>query len=510
MSIRVIPASVSPRDEGAPVINGPDIYGASAGKPFLYTIPTTGQRPFKFEIDGLPEGLKLDSSNGRITGVAEKDGDFDVLIKVENNHGKVEKEFRISIGRGLALTPPMGWNSWNAWRMWVDDRKMRDAADCLVQKGLASRGYAYVNIDSCWQGKRDGKFNAIQPNSKFPDMKGLSDYIHSLGLKMGIYSSPWTAPFGCHKGDPYKYWGGPDLIGCSSGEPDPEYPNSRAGSGMYIGINKHEAGDVSQWVEWNIDFLKYDWTPNDPKTLERMGKLLKESPRDFVLCMCLEARLENVDAYKKWAHMWRGVPDTRDNWLSVIKNAFLCEDWFQEDWRPHIGPGGWHDLDMFSLGPQFHTKDSSRPNRLTQDEQIACMTAWALYPSPLILSCDLREVNDFEMRLFSNEEVISVNQDRLGKPAVRFHDERLQEMSFGKPCRNMRIWFRELADGNLAAGFFNLSEEEDEISMDLKKLGVKKSATVRNLWEKRDLGKAGNIFSIQVPAHGAQLIKIKK
>jgi len=508
MGTKVRLAEALPWNRGCPSINGPDIYGASANKPFLYAVPATGQRPLRFEAEGLPEGLHINVSNGQITGSVKKEGDFNILLKAENIHGKNEKEFCISTVKGLALTPPMGWNSWNAWRKWVDDAKMREAADSLVSRGLAARGYAYVNIDSCWQGKRGGKFNAIQPNSKFPDMKSLADYIHSLGLKAGIYSSPWTVPFGCREEDALKCWGGPGLIGCSSGEPDPEYP-SNFGKGMYIGINKHEASDVAQWVEWNMDFLKYDWTPNDPKTLGRMGRLLKGCERDFIVCVSLEARIENVESFKKWAHMWRGIPDTRDNWLSVLKNAFLCDDWLQEDWRPHSGPGGWHDLDMLALGPQADTEESSRPNRLSEDEQIACMTAWAMYPSPLLLSCDLGAANDFEVRLFANEEVIAVNQDRLGKPAIRFCEERRQPLSSKTPSRDVRVWVKELSGGAFAAGFFNLGRTDVEISIDLRELGLKGRARARNLWEKRDMGGVGNKLSVAVPSHGAQLVRVE-
>lgn len=508
MDSKICLAAVVPWNEGMPFIYGPAIFGASANKPFFYSIPAIGERPIKFEIEGLPEGLKLNCGNGQITGRAKTEGDYNILIKAENIHGKAEKEFCIAIGRGLALTPPMGWNSWNAWRQWVDDSKMREAARCLVNTGLAARGYTFINIDSSWQGERGGRYNAIQSNSKFPDMKALSDYIHFQGLKMGIYSSPWTMPYGSNKGDPFKYWGGTDLIGCSSGERDPDYPLPF--KGHYIGINKHEANDVAQWVEWNIDFLKYDWMPNDTKSLERMGRLLKESGRDFVLCMCLDARIANVDAYKKWAHMWRGIPDTRDNWASVLRNAFLCDDWFGEDWRPHICPGSWHDLDILALGPQSHTRETSRSNGLTQDEQITSMTAWALYPSPLILSCDLTAINDFELRLFCNEEVIAVNQDPLGKPSVRFAEERKQAIISGKPAKNTRVWVRQLSDGSLAVGFFNLAEETDKILITLKELGIKGTVKVRNLWEKRDIGAAENEFSISVPPHGAQLIRVEK
>ena len=206
--------------------------------------------------------------------------------------------------------------------------------------------------------------------------------------------------------------------------------------------------------------------------------------------------------------MWRGIPDTADRWESVRKNAFVSEDWFGEDWRPHIGPGGWHDLDMMALGPQFETNTSTRRNRLSWDEQITHMTAWALYPSPLILSCNLAELSDFELRLFANEEVIAINQDPLGAPAVRIHEGRHQRAEDEKPDHNSRIWARPLADGSFAVGFYNLAETADELSLDLEALGVSGAVAVRNLWERRDCARARKVVSAVVPPHGAQLLKV--
>ena len=507
MHAQVNPASVIPWDQGDPAIHGPDIYGASVNKPFSYVIPTTGERPIRFGVEGLPDGLRLDSKSGHITGAARQEGDFQILLRAENRYGKAEKDFDIAIGNRLALTPPMGWNSWNAWRHWVDDVKVRAAADGLVRSGLAARGYNHVNVDSCWQGTRGGPHNAIQPNGKFPDMRSLGEYIHAQGLKFGIYSTPWTEPWGCDEKTAMQVWGGPKLIGCSSGAPDPDYPPYFFTTDRIVGIEKHEAQDVAQWVEWGVDFLKYDWEPTDPKSLERMGRHVKTAARDIVLSICTAARLKNIDAYKAWAHMWRGIPDTSDNWSSLLKNAFMSEDSHQENWRPHIGPGAWHDLDMFALGPQFHTSTSSCPNKLTPDEQITHMTAWAMYPSPLILSCDLTELGDFELRLFCNEEVIAVNQDRLGRPAVRVREERRQALASEQPDSNGRVWARTLADKSVAVAFFNLSAAPDELTCDLKDLGISGSVAARNLWERRDLGRIADRISIPVPAHGAQLIR---
>jgi len=501
---------VHPWDEGSVSINGPDIYGASVNKPFLYAVPTTGERPVCFSAEGLPPGLRLDSASGHITGTVAQEGEYRVLLCAENRHGKGEKTFTIATGGGLALTPPMGWNSWNAWRRWVDDDKVRAAADSLVQTGLAARGYSYVNIDSCWQGRRGGKHNAIQPNSKFPDMPALAAHIHSLGLKFGIYSTPWAVPWGCSPEEAQEDWNGPGLIGCSSGDPDPDFCPQSIPEGHYVGINKHESEDVAQWVDWEVDFLKYDWTPTDSASLERMGRLLKGAARDVVLSICTNARLADAEPITAWANMWRGLPDTDDEWSSILRNAALSEDSEDEDWRPHVGPGSWNDLDMLALGPQFKSSTDCRLNRLSADEQITSMTAWALYPSPLILSCDLTTLTDFELRLFANEEVIAVNQDPLAKPAVPLCERRERALQTVEPQSNARIWARRLANGSVAVGLFNPAECRDVLSIDLGDIGMSASANVRNLWERRDIGRVQNRLSIEVPAHGAQLVLVQE
>ena len=505
MPTRIQIAEVAAWDRGAPAIHGPGIYGASPNKPFSYAVPATGERPLQFSAEGLPAGLRIDPATGFISGSVRRPADSQVLLRAENRHGVSEREFTIAIGRGLALTPPMGWNSWNAWRRWVDDAKVRAAARALVDMGLAARGYVYVNIDSCWQGQRGGPHNAIQPNCKFPDMSLLAADLHRLGLRFGIYSTPWTAPHGCTADEAMADWGGPALMGCSSGDPDPEYTINRLDAGKYVGLTKHEAEDVAQWAAWGVDFLKYDWSPTDAKSIARMGEELKRAHRDIVFSLCTAARIRDAETIKAYANMWRGIPDTDDTWLSVKKNAFLLEDSQDEDWRPHVGPGAWNDLDMLALGPQWAGPDGTRSNRLSENEQITCMTAWALYSSPLILSCDLSALSEFELRLFGNEEVIAVNQDPLGRPAVRLRETRSQPIDARLPC-DTRIWARPLSGERMAAGLFNLGEEEQAISVDLTELGLSGAASVRNLWERRDMGKARGSLSVQVPAHGAQMI----
>src|SRR2546421_370965 len=186
---------LTPPAPATPRINGARIYGQRPGRPFLFTVPATGDRPINFSADGLPDGLKLDSQTGRITGSIDKPGEFVVTLHAKNDKGADEKKLKLVIGDSVGLTPPMGWNSWNCWAKDVDREKVLASAKAMVSTGLFNHGWIYINIDDSWQGKRGGEFNGIQPNEKFPDMKGLADEVHNMGLKLGIYSTPWKTSY---------------------------------------------------------------------------------------------------------------------------------------------------------------------------------------------------------------------------------------------------------------------------------------------------------------------------
>jgi alpha-galactosidase len=204
------PATISPPKEAPyiltppapaePRINGPRVFGARPNHPFLFSIPATGDRPMTFAADGLPEGLTLDAATGRISGRVAVPGTRRVTLHATNARGATTQPLRIEIGERIALTPPMGWNSWPAWGVKVDQEKVEAAARGMIAHGLDQHGYSYVNIDDAWQGVRGGKFNAIQPNEKFSRLPELCAEVHALGLKIGVYSTPWTTSYGNHLG----------------------------------------------------------------------------------------------------------------------------------------------------------------------------------------------------------------------------------------------------------------------------------------------------------------------
>ena len=460
---------------GAPAINGPGIYGASPGKDFLYLIPTLGERPIRFTAEGLPAGLVFDGAGGRINGRATEAGEYRVLLRAENVHGKAEREITIVIDENaLALTPPMGWNSWNCYRSEIDAEKIERIAEGMVSSGLAARGYAYVNLDSGWQSNhRGGPFNSIVPHEGFPDMGALCAKVHALGLKIGIYSGPFVVPWGT------------EGCGSTSGRMNthlsynPEW-------GKYIGLVTHEAEDVAQWAAWGIDYFKYDWTPTDVETARRMSQALKRAARDIVYSVTTTVSLTDAEEISRLCNLWRSNDDTRPAWESVMKNGFG-----NGQWNPYIGPGHWFDLDMTAILP----RDGSR---LTENELIACFTCWAMRPSPLMIDCVPTELDPFTHSLLCNEEVIAVNQDALGMPSAAIT---------GRDA--IEVQLKPLADGGYAVGFFNLTDEAAEsMELDFARFGLPGEIRVRDLWAKRDLDGRRAKLKVAVDAHCAKLYRV--
>ncbi|GFE89294.1 NPCBM/NEW2 domain-containing protein [Steroidobacter agaridevorans] len=451
-----------------PAIHGPLVYGATPGRPFLYRIPATGAGTLRFAADSLPAGLRLDPATGIITGQLAKEGTTDLQLKVTNAEGSATRPFRIVAGQHkLALTPPMGWNSWNVWGTAVDDAKVRAAADWLVRSGLASYGYNHIVIDDAWTSGRDDK-GELKPNEKFPDMKALADYIHSKGLKFGIYSSP-----------------GPKTCG------------------DFQGSYQHEAQDAATFARWGVDFLKYDWCSYDDVAQDRslaelkkpyriMGNALAAQNRDIVFNLC---QYGYGDVWK-WGgevggHMWRTTGDLLDMWANLDSVGFR-----QAGREKYVSPGRWNDTDMLVVGPVGWGPDL-HPTRLTPDEQVLHITLWAMQAAPLFIGADLSKLDPFTIALLTNDEVLDVNLDVLAKAGGRVWSKDRTE-----------IWSRPLADGTIAVALFNRGLDSHRIEARWSDLGLKGTQPVRNLWERRDLGNFDGGYAIEVPSHGAVMLKI--
>ena len=492
------PYILTPKPSAKPKINSASVFGVRPGSPFQFRIPATGDRPMTFQVTGLPQGLMADQKTGLITGKLEKAGTYVIQLKANNAKGIAEKSLRIICGDKIALTPPMGWNSWNCFAHEVSGEKIKRAAEVMVKTGLINYGWNYVNIDDYWQNNRDSKDPSllgklrdeagnIVPNKRFGDMKSLTDYVHGLGLKIGIYTSP--GPWTCG--------------GC-------------AGSYGY------ERQDAETYAKWGFDYLKYDWCSyggafngipdNDPnkvisisynggyqlstavKPYKIMGEYIRQQPRDIVFSMC---QYGMSDVWK-WgdsvgANSWRTTNDILDTWSNVKAIALAHEQ--SAAWSK---PGNWNDADMLVVGTVGW--GSLHPSRLKPDEQYLHVSLWSLFSTPLLLGCDLEKLDDFTLNLLTNDEVIAVNQDALGKQATCV-----------QTIGDLRIYVKELEDGSRAVGFCNFGLEKVDISYkDLEKLGISGKQKVRDLWRQKDITTIHadkEALSVKVPMHGVILYK---
>ena len=428
----------------------------------------------QFEAFNLPRGLKIDQNSGIISGSVDQKGEYIVTLKARNAHGEATRKLTISIGDRICLTPPMGWNSWNCWGLAVDEQKVIASARTYRNKGLMNHGWNYINIDDGWEirgdlePKRDPQGN-ILTNEKFPDMKRLGDSIHQLGLKFGIYSSP--GPLTC---------------------------------GGYTASYQHELQDAQSYARWGIDYLKYDWCSydgiaKDTSLAERkkpyfvMRDALATVDRDITYSLC------QYGMSKVWewgdevgGNLWRTTGDITDTWESLKEIGFS-----QVANQPFARPGNWNDPDMLIVGwvgwgPSLH------PTRLTPDEQYTHISLWCLLSAPLLIGCDLERLDDFTLNLLTNDEVIAIDQDVLGKQARQVIVD-----------SHIQVWVKDLSDGGKAIGVFNLGSLTKHYSLDFEKAGLKAGGELRDLWRQQSLGKTKAVFDLAVPSHGVMLLKLK-
>lgn len=465
---------LTPKPSPKPRINGASVFGVRAGHPVLFTIAATGDRPMRFAAADLPAGLSLDSATGRISGSIAKRGTYSVVLSAKNALGIATRGFRIIVGDQIALTPPMGWNDWYTFTDKITDKDIRAAADSMVSTGMINHGYTYVNIDDCWMVKvgstdpeiggsaHDAQGN-ILPNKRFPDMKALTDYIHSKGLRAGIYISP-----------------GPKTCG------------------GYEGSYGHEARDAKQFADWGFDFLKYDYCSygsvrksdsleEQKRPYKLMGDLLKQQDRDMVYNLC---QYGMADVWKWGAKVggnsWRTAGDIGAN-PAGYSIGFSLDG--REEW---VGPGRWNDPDYINIGWL------GAPTRLTPNEQYTYVTLWSLLAAPLFFSGDMTKLDDFTLSLLTNDEVIDVNQDPLGIQAHR--------VSQGD--NDTEVWVKDLEDGSKAVGLFNRNELPLRITAKWSDVGVTGEQQVRDLWRQSDVGSHSESFTAEVPRHGAMMLRL--
>lgn len=481
------PVILTPKPGAAPRINGPRVFGVRPGNPFLYQIPATGERPVKFSADGLPAGLTLDAQTGRITGRVAAAGTHRVTLKASNARGTDAQPFRIEVGEKISLTPAMGWNSWNCWGVSVDQEKVLASAHAIVAKGLVEHGWSYINIDDTWQGQRPGPTHALQPNEKFPDLKKFCDDIHAMGLKAGIYSTPWITSYAVYPG------GSADTPEGTWTKPAGPKTVNRKIKPWHLGDYSFAKADARQWAEWGIDYLKYDWSPNEAPETKEMADALRASGRDIIYSLSNNAPFANAAVLSSLANSWRTTGDIRDVWGNL--RGIWAQ---QEKWREFAGPGHWNDPDMLVIGPvDVGSGKSIRPSRLTPNEQYTHITLWCLLSAPLLIGCPVEKADDFTLSLLSNDEVLAIDQDELGRQAK-------QQVVDGRK----QVYVKELADGSHAIGFFNLAQEPQTISVTWAQIGLKKPVRGRDLWRQQDVKLSGDGFSVEVGRHGAHLIRV--
>lgn len=443
------------KQSDTPVFHGATIIGNYPATDFLFTLPVTGEKPITFSAKNLPDGLTLDASTGIIKGKIMKKGEYVFTAQASNSKGISEKQFTVSIGEKLCLSPPMGWNSWNVFASEIDEKMLMEIADAMVATGMRDLGYQYINIDDFWHNDtRDNKGKPLCDSTRFPNgIKFLADYVHSKGLKLGIYSCAGNMTCGrCFGGFGY------------------------------------EEIDAQTYSEWGIDLLKYDYcyAPwNRKAAIERyskMGTALKNSGRSIVFSVCeWGLRKPWLWAADAGGHYWRTTPDIFDTWKGG--NAFMMSVMKilkrQRGLEKYAAPGKWNDPDMLTVGNYGKGKATSAKGMykgMSDTEYRSEMSLWCMLNAPLLASCDLRNMNNETLEILTNPEIIAINQDILGEQASRIYK-----------TRGIWIYMKSLAGGGKAVAILNTASREKSFTLKAEMLDIKGMWNVRDVWKHQDL-----------------------
>ena len=485
----LIAAILTPPVSDKPRINGAKVFGVRPGSSFIYNIPASGKRPMQFSVKGLPVGLQLDAKTGSITGKLITKGTYPVVFKAKNSEGTAERNFKIIVGDDIQLTPAMGWNSWNCWGSSINQEKVMHSALGFIRNKLNEHGWTYINIDDAWQGERGGRLNALQPDPKrFSDMGSLADSIHAMGLKIGIYSTPWIRSYA-------------GRIGGSSenekGEKDSLFMKKVKANAKIlpwaIGKYSFAKNDAKQFADWGIDYLKYDWAPVEAPETKEMADAIKSTNRDIVLSLSNNASqtlIHNIQEVAPYSQSWRTTTDINDSWRSMSGIGFS-----QEKWSAFTTQGHFSDPDMLVVG--YVGWGKPHPTKLTANEQYTHISLWSLLSAPLLLGCDLDKMDSFTLSLITNDEVLDIDQDALCKQAKRIYSKDYSDV-YAKP----------LDDGGIAIGLFNRSKDKATISITFKDLGITSQWIIRDLWRQKDLGIYSEKVEAEVEPHGVVLVKL--
>jgi alpha-galactosidase len=514
---------LTPAAVKSPKINGAAVFGVRPGKPIYYHMSVSGVKPMQYAAKGLPQGIKIDPKTGWLTGKAPLEkANYQITLQASNRSGKTERKFTLTVGETICLTPPMGWNSWYVQSEGVSEKAIREMATAMEEKGLDQYGFTYINIDDCWIGKRDPKTKAIQANSKFTDMKAMAQFVNSKGFKLGIYSTTWMSTFA-------------GFIGGTAPNPEGDYsefflPESEIiNPSQFFGRHpsSHKRGlakvgpywfvdrDAKQFAEWGIDYVKYDWTEgplekqkngeykrNEVGYLKKTDSITKRFyndfkalDRDIVISLSPSTPVNEDGLTSKYCNLWRLTKDIKSNWED-LKRPFGAE---MLDRYKLTKPGLYGDLDMLQIGPLGKPNRAEKvfvPSPLTASEQYFQVTLWCILTQPLLLSCNIPTMDDFDLNLVKNSEVLAVNQDPLVKQGYRIESKE----------GNYEIWAKDLSDGSKALAFFNLADEEQELSITADKLG--KKGKLLDLWRQKDIGEFNSELKVKVNAHGTALFKV--